>query len=45
VLRAWRRVSQEPAFRRNAERLGAELRGHDGPREVVEHTLRLVGRG
>ena len=42
VLRAWRRVSEDPAFRRNAERLGAELRQHDGPREVVEHTIRLV---
>ena len=45
VLRAWRRVSEDPTFRRNAERLGAELRRHDGPREVVEHTLRLVGGG
>jgi UDP:flavonoid glycosyltransferase YjiC (YdhE family) len=42
VLHAWRRVSEDPTFRRNAERIGAELRRHDGPREVVEHTLRLV---
>jgi MGT family glycosyltransferase len=45
VLRAWRRVSEDPAFRRNAERLATELRRHDGPREVVEHTVGLLGGG
>ena len=42
VLRAFRRVSSEASFRTNAERIGASLRAHEGPREVVEHTLRLL---
>jgi UDP:flavonoid glycosyltransferase YjiC (YdhE family) len=43
VLRAWRAVSTDASFRANAERIGALLREHDGPREVVEHTLELLG--
>lgn len=44
ILTAWRRVSTEPAFREAAERIGAALRSHDGPTEVVQHTLWLIGR-
>ncbi|MBT2515977.1 glycosyltransferase family 1 protein [Streptomyces sp. ISL-90] len=43
VLRAWRRVSTDASYRANAKRLAARLAEHDGPREVVEHALRLVG--
>ncbi|WP_161498652.1 glycosyltransferase [Microterricola pindariensis] len=42
ILAAWRRVSAEPAYRASAERIGAALRRHDGPAEVVRHTLRLL---
>jgi len=42
VLRAWRSVSTDASYRTNAERIGALLRVHDGPREVVEHTLALL---
>lgn len=42
VLRAFRRVSTDASFRVNAERIGTQLREHDGPREVVSHTLALV---
>ncbi|SDS66443.1 glycosyltransferase [Microterricola viridarii] len=42
ILAAWRRVSADPAFRASAERVGAALRQHDGPAEVVQHTLRLL---
>jgi UDP:flavonoid glycosyltransferase YjiC (YdhE family) len=44
VLRAWRRLSADPSYRERAERLGRELRRHDGPREVVAHTIELVER-
>lgn len=44
ILRAWRRLSGDPGYRAQAERLGRELRSHDGPREVVEHTVRLIDR-
>ena len=42
LLRAWQRVSGEPAYRTVAERIGEALRQHDGPREVVEHTEALL---
>jgi UDP:flavonoid glycosyltransferase YjiC (YdhE family) len=42
VLRAWRSVSTDASYRANAQRIGALLRKHDGPREVVEHTLALL---
>lgn len=44
VLRAWRRITGDPAYKEQAERLGRELRRHDGPREVVEHTIGLIER-
>jgi UDP:flavonoid glycosyltransferase YjiC (YdhE family) len=43
VLRAWRRVSTDASYGANARRLAAGLAEHDGPREVVEHAVRLVG--
>lgn len=43
VLNAWRRVSANASYRANAERIGAKLAEHDGPREVVGHTERLLG--
>lgn len=43
VLRAWRRVTTDASYRTNAQRLAARLAEHDGPREVVEHALHLVG--
>ena len=42
LLRAWRRVTGDPAYRTAAERIGEALRRHDGPREVVEHTEALL---
>jgi UDP:flavonoid glycosyltransferase YjiC (YdhE family) len=50
VLRAWRRLAGDSGYRERAEQLGRELRRHDGPREVVAHTVALleldvVGRG
>lgn len=42
VLRGWRRVSTDAAFRANARRIAARLAEHDGPAEVVEHTMRLL---
>jgi MGT family glycosyltransferase len=42
ILRAWRRVAADASYRANAGRLAASLRAHDGPREVVEHTLGLL---
>ncbi|MFF2270683.1 nucleotide disphospho-sugar-binding domain-containing protein [Agromyces sp. NPDC058136] len=42
VLRAWRRVNADPGYRANARRIAESLAAHDGPREVVEHTLRLI---
>ncbi|MRX44980.1 glycosyltransferase [Agromyces kandeliae] len=44
ILRAWRRLSADPEYRERAEAIGRELRSHDGPREVVEHTMALVER-
>jgi UDP:flavonoid glycosyltransferase YjiC (YdhE family) len=44
VLRGWRRVSADASYRANAKRLAARLADHDGPREVVGHTLRLLGQ-
>jgi UDP:flavonoid glycosyltransferase YjiC (YdhE family) len=44
ILRAWRRLSTDPGYRDNAERLAGELRRHDGPREVVAHTMALLER-
>jgi len=44
ILRAWRRLSADPAYRERAEALGRELRAHDGPREVVAHTMALLER-
>jgi UDP:flavonoid glycosyltransferase YjiC (YdhE family) len=44
ILRAWRRLSMDPGYRENAERLGRELRRHDGPREVAAHALALLDR-
>lgn len=45
ILAAWRRVSAEPDYRASAERIGAALRQHDGPAEVVRHTMGLLERG
>ncbi|WP_056732036.1 glycosyltransferase [Agromyces sp. Soil535] len=45
VLRAWRRVSSDAVYRANAQRLAAVLSEHDGPREVVAHTLGLLDAG
>ena len=45
VLRAWRQVSATDSYHTNAQRLAARLAEHDGPREVVAHTLRLLGKG
>lgn len=42
ILRGWRRISGDPAYRTAAERVGEALRRHDGPREVVEHTEALL---
>ena len=44
ILRAWRRLSSDPGYRDNAERLARELQRHDGPREVVAHTTALLER-
>ncbi len=44
VLAAWRRVSSDATYRANAQRIADSLAAHDGPREVVEHTVALVGR-
>ncbi|UAJ80220.1 glycosyltransferase family 1 protein [Leifsonia sp. ZF2019] len=42
ILRAWRRISDGADYRAAAERIGAALRRHDGPGEVVEHTEALL---
>ncbi|RZS66176.1 UDP:flavonoid glycosyltransferase YjiC (YdhE family) [Agromyces ramosus] len=42
VLRGWRRVSTDAAYRVNAARIAERLAEHHGPAEVVEHTLRLL---
>jgi len=42
VLRAWRRVSTDAAYRAHAAHIAARLAEHDGPAEVVEHTMRLL---
>lgn len=44
VLAAWRRVSTDAAYRSHARRIAARLAEHDGPAEVVEHTVGLVRR-
>ena len=44
ILAAWRRVSADPSYRTNARRLADSLAAHDGPREVVEHTMALLAR-
>lgn len=43
VLRAWRAIHEEPAYRAAARRISARLAEHDGPSEVVGHVLRLIG--
>jgi len=35
-------VSSDAAYRANAARIAARLAEHDGPAEVVEHTMRLL---
>ena len=45
VLHAWRRVSTDASYRAGARRLAVRLAEHDGPREVVGHTIRLLGEG
>jgi UDP:flavonoid glycosyltransferase YjiC (YdhE family) len=42
IIKAWRRVTADGSYRANALRLATSLSTHDGPREVVEHTLRLL---
>ncbi len=44
ILRAWRRLCDDPRYRERAAAIGRALRAHDGPREVVAHTLALVER-
>jgi hypothetical protein len=44
ILRAWRRAAGDLSHREQAERLGRELRRHDGPRDVVAHTVELIER-
>ena len=44
VLAAWRRVSSDASYRANAQRIARSLAAHDGPREVVEHTMTLLSR-
>lgn len=44
VLRAWRTLSADPRYGEGAERLGRELRRHDGPREVVAQAIDLIER-
>jgi UDP:flavonoid glycosyltransferase YjiC (YdhE family) len=44
VLAGWRRVRTEPSYRAAAARLGGLLRAHDGPAEVVGHTLDLLAK-
>ncbi|MEJ3404996.1 nucleotide disphospho-sugar-binding domain-containing protein [Rathayibacter sp. YIM 133350] len=42
VLDGWRRVSSDASYRAAAERIGESLRRHNGPAEVVAHTLALL---
>ncbi|KQX06796.1 hypothetical protein ASC59_02930 [Leifsonia sp. Root1293] len=42
VLEGWRRVATTGSYRENARRIAASLAGHDGPAEVVAHTLELL---
>ena len=44
ILAAWRRVTSDDSYRANAQRLARSLSAHDGPREVVEHTMALLAR-
>ena len=44
VLEGWRRVASTPSYRENARRIAASLAGHDGPAEVVAHTMALLAR-
>ncbi|BDZ52945.1 hypothetical protein GCM10025870_33890 [Agromyces marinus] len=44
ILEAWRRLDADPSYAERAAEIGRSLRGHDGPREVVAHTLDLVAR-
>jgi UDP:flavonoid glycosyltransferase YjiC (YdhE family) len=44
ILDAWRRVSSDASYRANAQRLAESLAAHDGPREVVGHTIALLTR-
>lgn len=44
VLAAWRRVSTDAAYRTAAQRIAASFAEHDGPAEVVGHTLDLLRR-
>ncbi|MGW9629348.1 glycosyltransferase [Agromyces sp. NPDC055520] len=44
ILAAWRRITADGSYRANAQRLARSLSAHDGPREVVEHTMALLTR-
>ncbi|MFC9558467.1 nucleotide disphospho-sugar-binding domain-containing protein [Agromyces sp. NPDC056965] len=44
ILDAWRRITADGSYRANAQRLARSLSAHDGPREVVEHTMALLAR-
>ncbi|MFB6609214.1 glycosyltransferase [Agromyces sp. NPDC056379] len=44
ILAAWRRITADGSYRANAQRLARSLSAHDGPREVVEHTMALLAR-
>ncbi|WP_157001225.1 glycosyltransferase [Agromyces laixinhei] len=44
ILRAWRQLQTDDSYRANAGRLAAALAAHDGPNEVVEHTMALLTR-
>ena len=44
ILDAWRRVTVDGSYRSNAQRIARSLSTHDGPREVVEHTMALLAR-
>ncbi|SIN74026.1 UDP:flavonoid glycosyltransferase YjiC, YdhE family [Agromyces cerinus subsp. cerinus] len=44
ILDAWRRVTSDGSYRANAQRLAKSLSAHDGPREVVDHTMALLAR-
>jgi UDP:flavonoid glycosyltransferase YjiC (YdhE family) len=44
ILNAWRRVSSDASYRRERAAVAESLAVHDGPREVVEHTVALLTR-